>query len=114
MPPTGNPPAQVPRLRFVPLFLALLLGRALKQWKRRPLCPAPLAHRLGVSVIIPERATPDLLERSLENALVACALIDEPSEIIVSVNGAPLDNYAAHQLRFPAVRWLHRSEERRV
>ncbi len=56
-------------------------------------------------MVIPERGTPDLLERALDHLGPALAGIAEPSEIIVIVNGAPPELYADLRARFPDVRW---------
>src|SRR5258706_6322712 len=63
----------------------------------------------GISVIIPERGTPDLLARALEHLQPAVARLSEPWEIIVVVNGAPLDLYRHLRRRWPAVRWDHQA-----
>jgi glycosyltransferase involved in cell wall biosynthesis len=61
----------------------------------------------GISVVIPERGTPLLLQRALRHLRAALAGISEPWEIIVVVNGEPERSYADLRPRFPEVRWLH-------
>lgn len=59
----------------------------------------------GVSVLIPERGTPDLLERALAGLHLALEGVNEPLEIIVVVNGAPAARYAGAVAHFPKVVW---------
>ena len=61
--------------------------------------------RPGVSVVIPECGTPELLARCLGQLAPALDQLDEPWEIIVVVNGAPADSYRTLQERFPEVDW---------
>jgi GT2 family glycosyltransferase len=103
----SRPPRWSP-WRFVPLRLALSSAR------RRGATPRPWAQRArdddfapGVSVLVPERGTPDLLAETLAAAELALQRIDEPGEIVVVVNGAPRADYAALAARHPRVRWLH-------
>lgn len=94
------------RLRFTPLHLALIGADLLARfWPGRWKTRAPVALAPGVTVLIPERGTPDLLAESLASAAAALAAIDEPGAIIVVVNGAPEADYAELKARFPAVRW---------
>lgn len=60
----------------------------------------------GISVVIPERGTPRLLERALVHLWAALARIAEPWEVIVVVNGEPSSTYADLLASFPVVRWL--------
>jgi GT2 family glycosyltransferase len=64
----------------------------------------------GVSVVIPERATPDLLARALACLMPALDRTPEPSEIIVVVNGAPIEDYVHLAFEYPCVRWEHSEE----
>jgi GT2 family glycosyltransferase len=64
----------------------------------------------GISVVIPERATPDLLTRALACLRVALDRTPEPSEIIVVVNGAPMEDYVHLAVEYPCVRWEHSEE----
>jgi GT2 family glycosyltransferase len=75
---------------------------------RRRRLHAPLlraAWRPGVSVLIPERGTPDLLAQALASLVPALARVGEPTEIIVVVNGATPADYAGLQRQFPNVVW---------
>ena len=98
------------RLRFAPLYCALLAADRL---------PAAPAHRRGpdaapagpgVSVVIPERDTPDMLAGTLVALMAALDRIDEPRQVIVVINGAASERYAGLQQRFPAVEFLHGRE----
>ncbi|MES2606345.1 MAG: glycosyltransferase, partial [Pseudomonadota bacterium] len=64
----------------------------------------------GVSVLIPESGTPDLLEATLAHATAAVAVLAEPTEIIVQVNGAEASLYIALQQQFPTVIWRFTAE----
>jgi O-antigen biosynthesis protein len=64
----------------------------------------------GVSVVIPERATPNLLARALACLMAALDRTREPSEIIVVVNGAPMEDYVHLAAEYPCVRWEHSEE----
>ena len=64
----------------------------------------------GVSVVIPERATPNLLARALACLMAALDRTPESSEIIVVVNGAPMEDYVHLAAEYPCVRWEHSEE----
>ncbi len=105
----ARPCGHLPRLRFLPLFAALHLARALEGLARRftrtrrdmgPWQP-------GISVIIPERASPAMLRDCLINASAAVDRLGEPAEIVVVVNGAPAGDYTELRARFPSVVWVH-------
>lgn len=93
--------------RFLPLYLALnaagAIARALPgRWARRE------QHRVdspGVSILVPERGTPDLLGATLQAAIAAAAQVGEATQIIVVVNGAAASDYLALMRDFPAVEW---------
>ena len=94
------------RLRFAPLHCALLvadyLARTLPQrWPR----PHRASWSAGISVLVPERGTPELLAECLGAAIAALALITEPTELIVIVNGADENDYADLRRCYPQVRW---------
>lgn len=109
---SGRTRRRIGSLRLVPLLLAVQASRALA-----PLLsavPRKRAKRLnwnpGISIIIPERSTPALLGDCIRSALTAAERLGGPTEMIVVVNGAPLQSYAHLQCKYPAVRWLHSSE----
>lgn len=91
-------------LRFAPLHAALVaadaLGRRGGAWPRQR-----SAWRPGLSVLIPERGTPDLLAETLAAATVALAAVDEPTQLIVLVNGAAEADYQALRAEHPAIDW---------
>jgi GT2 family glycosyltransferase/MoaA/NifB/PqqE/SkfB family radical SAM enzyme len=64
----------------------------------------------GVSVVIPERATPELLARALACLMAALDRTPAPSEIIVVVNGATMEGYVDLATKYPRVRWEHSEE----
>ena len=116
------PDRRLPRWRCVALYLALAAGHRADLFVQRFLAPALRCfrdkHRLtlprerrpwrpGISIIIPECGTPELLRRALASVIEATALLDEESESIVVVNGAPLKLYEDHRRAFPRVHWLH-------
>jgi len=92
--------------RFVPLAIALAAAGLLARRKPAP-APDPKACDAppGVSVLVPERGTPDLLDETLAALFDALAEIDEPNEVIVVVNGADGIHYAALCTKYPRVDW---------
>lgn len=88
------------------MFATLLAGEA---WGRlRPSrwpVPADRRWQPGITVLIPERGTPDLLAETLAAAVAALARIAEPTQLLVVVNGAPEADYAALRERHPTAEW---------
>lgn len=82
------------------------LGPRLAQL-RPPAKIPPLEWGTGVSVIIPERESPDLLVEALRSARAAGKQIAEPLECIVVVNGASLALYRDIARDMKEVRWLY-------
>ena len=95
------------RLRLGPLYLALHAADALSASPR----PSPQSNREswqpGLSIVIPDRDAPDLLETALASAQVALEPIEEPGQIIVVANGAPESTYAGVRAAFPVVEFVH-------
>lgn len=89
--------------RFIPLMLALLAARIAALLPPRQRAAEPWG--VGISVLIPESGTPELLDATLAHAEAALAQVQEPGEIIVLVNGAPTSLYQTLQARYPAVQW---------
>jgi len=89
--------------RFIPMFIALKIAeqRSLGKPVRRMLGQ----WGTGVSVLIPESGTPELLGKTLAHATRAVAVLAEPAEIIVQVNGANASVYRDLQRDYPAVIW---------
>lgn len=94
-------------LRFLPLYLAMRVAGVAaalppkSRWKPERRAP----WRPGMSVIVPERGTPDLLAdtlASLDNALQA---VDEPTQVIVVVNGASASLYTHLRAAHPGFEW---------
>lgn len=94
-------------LRFLPLYLAMRaagVAAALPpkpRWKPEQRAP----WRPGISVIVPERGTPDLLADTLAGLHVALQAIDEPAQVIVVVNGAAASLYAQLREAHPRFEW---------
>ena len=65
----------------------------------------PSSHCSGLSVIIPERDSPDLLRECLDALYAAIDRCDCECEVIVVVNGTPADKYTALKNDFPSLRW---------
>ena len=94
-------------LPFAPLYFAtntasVLARLAPGRWRARP---RDDGARPGVSVIVPERGTPDLLDETLAALAAALARVDEPHQTVVVVNGAPRDDYRDLAARHPDVEW---------
>ena len=58
----------------------------------------------GITVIIPERDAPDLLQEALAALSASLSQLAEPIQVIVVANGAPRSAYAALEARYRAVR----------
>ncbi len=74
-----------------------------------PLSPDDLVDKnsygFGISVVIPERDTPQLLAECIESVLAAAGTIPEPVEVVVVVNGSSPKRYEVLVRRFALVRW---------
>src|SRR4051794_38987579 len=94
------------RLRLMPLYAAITLADLVA-----PLIPGGTSPRApwlpGISVVIPERDAPALLRTALRTLYVALAHVGEAHEVVVVVNGAALEKYAAIAQEWPALRFLH-------
>ncbi len=89
--------------RFIPMFIALKIAE--RRSRRQPVQRRLGQWQPGVSVLIPESGTPDLLATTLARAAAAIAILDEPAEIIVQVNGARAELYRNLQRDYPLVIW---------
>ncbi len=89
--------------RFIPLMLALLAARITSLLPPRQRGAEPWG--VGISVLIPESGTPELLDATLAHAEAALAQVQEPGEIVVLVNGAAQSLYQQLQTRYPNVQW---------
>ena len=72
--------------------------------------PTQKAFKPGISIVIPERSNPGLLSECLESVRVARRQLDEPSEVIVVVNGSPPSSYRRLMDSDASVRWLFSTE----
>lgn len=108
-----NPGTPVPapsfaeKLRFLPHLVALVGASVLSRFVQRRWPERPRTERVrpGISVLVPERGTPALLAVTIAAARAALADIDEPSQVLVVVNGAPASDYAVLAQQFPEVEW---------
>ena len=101
------------RIRILRLQAAVAFGDLLAEklapiLKQKNAIPAD-APGPGVSVIIPERASPGMLGRCLEATAAASQGIEEPVEVLVVVNGSIPGDYREPAGRFGSVRWTFHS-----
>ncbi|MEP6656406.1 MAG: glycosyltransferase [Betaproteobacteria bacterium] len=61
----------------------------------------------GITVVIPERDAPDLLQEALAALSASLSQLPEPTQVIVVANGAPRVVYAALEARYPSVEFVH-------
>ncbi len=95
------------QLRFLPLYGAMLAADwlAKKLPLRWPRGDHARRFKPGLSVIVPERGTPDLLALTLGALAAACTQVDEPVQVIVVVNGASAEDYAQLRATHPQFEW---------
>ncbi len=93
------------RLLYGALRLADAAGNRLRSRANR-LWPQLGGYGPGITVMIPERANPEILAECLERAAAACARVSEPSEIIVVASGSPSSAYRVLMQQHQQVRWL--------
>ena len=94
-------------LRFLPLYLAMRLAGVAAALPPKPRWK-PKQHRScgpGISVIVPERGTPDLLADTLAGLAAALQAIEEPHQVVVMVNGAAESLYAHLREAHPGFEW---------
>ena len=96
------------KLPFLPLLAALNLAGAMARFFAGLHSASGVSRRdePGISILIPERGTPELLAETLSAAIAATAPLTEPTQILVMVNGAEESDYAALRSRWPQVEWL--------
>ncbi|HSD18334.1 MAG TPA: glycosyltransferase [Thermomonas sp.] len=94
-------------LRFLPLYLAMRAAGVAAALPPKPRWKPVLRTRWqpGISVIVPERGTPDLLADTLAHLALALRAIDESQQVIVVVNGAAASMYADLQAAHPGFEW---------
>ncbi len=93
------------KLLYGVLALADALGRRLRT-RRNAAAPRIGGYRPGVTLVIPERANPEVLAACLERAAAACRELAEPSQIIVVASGSPRSVYRGLMQQHPRVLWL--------
>ena len=96
-------------LNYGALYIALRTAPLVSRLHRRARPSLSAAIPVGVSLIIPERGTPDLLAETLQAAKIALQQIDEVGQLIVVVNGAPKANYAELLRLHTDVEWIFES-----
>jgi GT2 family glycosyltransferase/glycosyltransferase involved in cell wall biosynthesis len=96
------------RLRLTPLFLSLSIadrvGGALRTRTARLALPP---WRAGLSILIPERDSPQLLLKALASLHDALEAVDEPSQVVVVANGAARNIYDEVVAKYPELEWVH-------
>jgi GT2 family glycosyltransferase len=101
------------RLRLAPMYLALLAADRAPTGvasRARHVAADAEVRRPGLSVLIPERDTPEMLAGTLAALSTALRRVDEPQQVLVVVNGAAIERYAALRQRFPETEFLHSVE----
>lgn len=97
-------------LPHLPLVAAIFAADLLARLRPGPARIARGERGRGISVVIPERGTPDLLVDTLTALDAALARIAEPYQVIVVVNGASRDDYAELLARWPGHDWQFHAE----
>lgn len=92
-------------LPHLPLAAAVCAADGLARMRPKTLLPARARAAPGISVLIPERGTPDLLAETLAALETALAHVAEPIQVVIVVNGAPASDYAALRQRWPDYAW---------
>ncbi|MEP6941838.1 MAG: glycosyltransferase [Betaproteobacteria bacterium] len=96
---------------MAPLHAAVALADRLAGRARRD--PLPRAHEatgVGISVVIPDRDAPELLMRALDSVRSALEGLTEPSQVVVTTNGAPSERYAEVARAHPHTEFVHHAE----
>jgi radical SAM protein with 4Fe4S-binding SPASM domain len=93
--------------RYGYLYLMLLIAALAARWPARKQNgdKGAQAATPGLSILIPERGTPDVLEQTLTALYAALPLVHEPVQIAVLVNGTPKSDYADLISRFDSIEW---------
>ncbi|MCB1609375.1 MAG: hypothetical protein KDI71_20615, partial [Xanthomonadales bacterium] len=84
-----------------------LADRIAPVWPNSPRPPPATCWNRGLSVLIPDRDSPQLLSSCLPALYRALAGVNEDFEVIISCSGASADRYAALKRDYPKARWLH-------
>lgn len=93
--------------RYGYLYLTLAIARLAAHWpgRKHNVDDAVQATAPGLSILIPERGTPDLLEQTLTALDAALFQVHEPSQIVIVVNGVGESDYAGLVSRFGSAEW---------
>src|SRR5215471_8993842 len=96
------------RVRLAPLYLAVALCDGFAQAPRRSRPARQLqTWSAGISVVIPDRDAPELLDEALDSIDAAFDSVGEPRQLIVVANGAPRERYATVAQKHPGLELLH-------
>ena len=98
------------RRSYLGLLLLATGWRARVTPSRRATSPASSPSVAGVSILVPERGTPDILAESLTALSSALRNIDEPHQTLIVVNGAASADYADLMARFDSAEWHFTNE----
>lgn len=101
----GRPARALGWAAAITLSTADRLGRVARLI-HRPAIPSMWHCEDGISIVIPERANPELLKRCLEHVMIAAGALGEPYEVIVVVNGSARTEYKELEERYANHRWL--------
>src|SRR5206468_1923447 len=95
-------------LRLAPLYCAVILADRLAttSLRRRPRIGSN-GWAAGITVIIPDRDAPPMLDEALESVSLALTEFAEPVQIIVVANGAPRERYDEVLAKHPSVEFIH-------
>lgn len=97
------------RVLLAPIGLLLRIDEPLQRRARvaalRPAAVAALDWGCGISIVIPERGGGEMLARCLDSLAIARRNVDEPTEVIVIVNGSPREDYSGLAARHPDLVW---------
>ncbi len=94
-------------LRFGPLYAAMAAAALLARISHGRWRVPRAQFRPGVSIVIPERGTPELLAQTLSALNGALTLVSEPTEVVVVINGAATADYITLMRQYPNVQWQH-------
>ncbi|MEP7205517.1 MAG: glycosyltransferase [Casimicrobiaceae bacterium] len=92
------------RVRLAPLYLAVTAADAIRAWRPRR-HSARQDWQPGISVVIPERDAPAMLDEALAALYAALHQVPEPHRVIVVANGSRENDYADLRVRWPQVQW---------
>ncbi|UCF38592.1 MAG: glycosyltransferase, partial [Acidobacteriota bacterium] len=94
------------RIRYLPLWLTIELDRRLSR-RGRIRNRLPLEWFPGVSVIIPERDSPEMLQECVGSVFRAASTLNEAVEVVVVTNGCDRAEYFSLKKLFPELIFIH-------